>query len=117
MRAVWALASDRRDWFRIGGASLVGAPADALELLCAGRDPIPPAGRREPAALEPRLQRLLGQVSAGRDTPDKLARNGQGVSAVLLALSELELEGLLTRGDGGRYVPRAQPARASIADS
>jgi DNA processing protein len=100
-----------------GGASLVGEPADALELLCAGRDPTRPAGPREPAGLEPRLQRLLDQVSAGRDTPDKLARDGQGESAVLPALSELELAGLLARGDGGRYVPRAQPARASIADS
>ena len=49
---------------------------------------------------------MLASVGAGWDTPDKLARAGAGADEVLLALSELELLGLLMRGDGGRYLPR-----------
>jgi hypothetical protein len=45
-------------------------------------------------------------VGEGRDRPDKLADIGGDVGEVLLALSELELMGLLTRGDGGRYLLR-----------
>ena len=49
---------------------------------------------------------MLEQVGAGRDTPDKLAGGDGDAGEVLMALSELELLGLLARGDGGRYVPR-----------
>jgi hypothetical protein len=45
-------------------------------------------------------------VGEGWDNPDKLADVSDDVGDVLLALSELELMGLLTRGDGGRYLPR-----------
>lgn len=55
--------------------------------------------------LEPQLRAMLEQVGAGRDTPDKLVGE-HDAGEVLMALSELELMGLLTRGDGGRYVPR-----------
>jgi DNA processing protein len=55
--------------------------------------------------LEPRLRVMLEQVGAGRDTPDKLSGE-HDTGEVLMALSELELMGLLARGDGGRYVPR-----------
>jgi hypothetical protein len=44
-------------------------------------------------------------VDGGRDTPDRLAPACGTPDEVLLALSELELRGLLTRGDGGRYLP------------
>jgi predicted Rossmann fold nucleotide-binding protein DprA/Smf involved in DNA uptake len=47
---------------------------------------------------------VLERVGEGRDNPDKLADAGCDVGEVLLALSELELMGLLTRGDGGRYL-------------
>ena len=57
-------------------------------------------------ALEPRLQATLEQVGAGRDTPAKLAAASADAGEALLALGELELMGLLARGDGGRYVPR-----------
>jgi DNA processing protein len=89
------------------GASLVRGPQDALDLL----DP-PQADREARAAqaaglagegLEPRLARIL---DIGRDTPDQLAGAESDSADVLLALSELELLGLLVRGDGGRYVPR-----------
>ncbi len=42
----------------------------------------------------------------GADTPGKLTRAGEDPGQTLLALAELELMGLLGRGDGGRYVPR-----------
>jgi DNA processing protein len=56
--------------------------------------------------LAPALAATLGRVGAGFDTPDSLARAGEDPWEVLLTLSELELMGLLARGDGGRYVPR-----------
>jgi len=58
------------------------------------------------SGLEPRLKATLDGVGSGLDTPDKLARAGVDATDVLLALSELELMGLLARGDGGRYLPR-----------
>jgi DNA processing protein len=94
------------------GAKLVRGPADALELLYEGNPPrahahLPgTAARPKPTELEPRLRETLEQVGAGRDTPGKLTGASRDGGEVLLALGELELMGLLTRGDGGRYVPR-----------
>jgi DNA processing protein len=88
------------------GAHLVRGPADALELLHGGGVQTPYGGADARTGLEPRLRDTLEQVGSGRDTPDKLASAGDDAGATLLALSELELLGLLTRGDGGRYVPR-----------
>jgi DNA processing protein len=111
----------------IAGAQLVRGPEDVLELLCQ-LDPPEASGRgransdaapdlRAPAGLESRLRQTLERVGAGADTPDKLTGEGRDTAEVLLALSQLEVMGLLTRGDGGRYVPRdalqgpAMPAR------
>jgi DNA processing protein len=96
------------------GASLIRGPQDVLELLYRiGASPPDGHAAREPRAgaepyaeLEPRLKATLERVGAGCDTPDKLTRAGADSAEVLLALSELELIGLLARGDGGRYVPR-----------
>lgn len=95
------------------GAALVRGPADVLELLYKGNPPqgLSSARRRsggtpQASELEPRLQAMLEQVGAGNDTPGKLTGASRDTGDVLLALSELELMGLLTRGDGGRYVPR-----------
>ena len=110
------------------GVPLVRGPGDALDLLYgehAAREtdgsprtvdkpprtrtgaPARPDARESRAAkLEPRLKATLEQVGAGRDTPAKLTTRGEDPGEVLLTLSELELVGLLTRGDGGRYVPR-----------
>jgi DNA processing protein len=88
------------------GASLVRDAEDALALL-GGVAPIPaPAPVLRPRELGGRLREVLEQVGAGRDTPERLARAGHRLHEALLALSELELMGLLARGDGGRYVPR-----------
>jgi len=102
----------------MGGASLVRGPQDALELL----HPPPRADGERAAAsacgaagerpLEARLERMLERVGGGCDTPDALAREGVEPGDALLALSELELLGLLARGDGGRYVARASPPAA-----
>lgn len=92
----------------MGGAHLVRDAGDVLDLL---HHPGPPtgsgtaAGSELTAELEPRLERVLREVGTGRDTPDRLAGPGVEEAEVLLALSELELLGLLARGEGGRYVP------------
>jgi predicted Rossmann fold nucleotide-binding protein DprA/Smf involved in DNA uptake len=92
-----------------GGAPLVRDAADVLELLScpplrSGCETGTSAG--DPTAgLPGRLRAILEAVGAGRDTPDQLSRGGGNPGEVLLALSELELLGLLVRGDGGRYLP------------
>jgi DNA processing protein len=90
------------------GALMVRGPRDALDLLSLSPT-LPPIveshGGSRPE-LEPRLRTTLEQVGAGRDTPEKLLTAGADPEEALLALSELELMGLLARGDGGRYIPR-----------
>jgi len=104
------------------GASLVRGPRDVLELIYARgghtRALAPQADAAQPAIadragdehardrMRPALRAVLEHVGAGYDTPDKLTRAGVDAREVLPALSELELEGLLARGDGGRYLPR-----------
>jgi DNA processing protein len=87
------------------GAPLVRGAADALDLLYG----VPP-GQLDTSALPSKLRgdlrATLERVGAGEDTPGKLARAGEDPGETLLALAELELMGLLGRGDGGRYVPR-----------
>jgi predicted Rossmann fold nucleotide-binding protein DprA/Smf involved in DNA uptake len=99
------------------GANLVRDTADVLELLCLdAQQPqaqvqAPPRVRKQSRSEqdhtpEPRLQRILERVGMGADTPQKLAKAGVDTAEAMLALSELELMGLLGRGHGGRYVPR-----------
>jgi DNA processing protein len=97
------------------GASLVRGAQDVLELLgplagaaaqaagaAAHTDTVGTPAQRLPATLS----RTLELVGAGCDTPAQLTRAGEDPAEVLLALSELELMGLLGRGDGGRYLPQ-----------
>jgi DNA processing protein len=95
------------------GASLVRGPEDVLELLyppqASKRGPnlAPPRqGADRPRGLRAELQSILELVGSGHDTPDKLTRTGIDPADTLLGLSELELCGLLGRGDGGRYLLR-----------
>jgi DNA processing protein len=97
----------------MAGAPLVRGPEDVLDLLYKGNvsrgmteTPRRRSGPPQVTELEPRLRETLEQVGAGRDTPTKLIAGSADTGETLLALSELELMGLLTRGDGGRYVPR-----------
>ncbi len=93
------------------GARLVRGPQDALDLLygAGAREASgPPGGTAGGASrIEPRLARVLELVSGGHDTLAKLAARGAEPGDVAVALIELELEGLLLRGDGGRYLPSA----------
>jgi DNA processing protein len=94
------------------GALLVRDAADVLELLYEADDPAQArpaastASDRPEAKLGPRLRAVLERVGAGEDTPGRLAGGQVDAREVLCALSELELLGLLSRGDGGRYVVR-----------
>jgi DNA processing protein len=96
----------------LDGARLIREAADVLDLLYGARRPasasvLPPhaPGDRH-AELKPVLRELLERVGAGVDTPGKLTGEHEDAGELLLALSELELMGLLARGDGGKYVPR-----------
>jgi predicted Rossmann fold nucleotide-binding protein DprA/Smf involved in DNA uptake len=88
------------------GARLVRGAQDVLELLSAGPRSGSISEHEALRRLDPRLAGILESVGAGSDTPGKLIGSADDAGEVLLALSELELLGLLTRGDGGRYVPR-----------
>ena len=95
------------------GASLVRGPEDVLELLyppqASKRGPsLTPArqGADRPRGLRAELRSILELAGSGHDTPDKLTRAGIDPADTLLGLSELELRGLLGRGDGGRYLLR-----------
>jgi DNA processing protein len=99
----------------MGGAHLIRRTQDVLELLNGSWS----ASIGEPATrerIEPRLAKMLERIGSGRDTPEKLVGATDDAGEVLLALSELELMGLLTRGDGGRYVPRV-PSPVNSGDS
>jgi DNA processing protein len=89
------------------GAAMVRGPGDVLELLSPLSVPPPTMSIQaaEPR-LTSRLNTVLERVGAGCDTPEKLTSEGVGLEDALLALTELELMGLLGRGDGGRYVAR-----------
>jgi DNA processing protein len=87
------------------GAPLVRGAPDALDLLY-GVSPGQLDSLSLPSSLRPDLRATLERVGAGEDTPGKLTGVGDDPGETLLALAELELMGLLGRGDGGRYVPR-----------
>jgi DNA processing protein len=92
------------------GARLVRDAEDVLELLYetdGSRPAATAASLQSPHAVVPldaRLRDLLERVGAGDETPDSLVRGGMSLDDALAGLSELELLGLLWRGDGGRYV-------------
>jgi DNA processing protein len=89
------------------GARLIRGAADVLDLLYgASRPACAPEAVTSPfARLTPRLKTTLEKVGAGMDTPGKLIGDQHEPGELLLALSELELMGLLARGHGGRYMP------------
>jgi DNA processing protein len=105
------------------GAAVVRDARDALDLAATPggpprRRPVPdrrapaPAARSpvtaEPAArLAPELRRVLHAVEDGADSPDRLAvAFGGDVTRASIALTQLELAGLLRRERDGRYTLR-----------
>ncbi|HTA37394.1 MAG TPA: DNA-processing protein DprA [Solirubrobacteraceae bacterium] len=97
------------------GAALVTCAGDVLELIyeAEGRRATAQATSKRHTELEPRLRHVLEQVGDGCDTPGKLLAKCSGTGEPMRSLGELELLGLLERGDGGRYVladPLAPPA-------
>ena len=89
------------------GAKLVRNTQDALDALYGVGMREAEEQKQERVTLEPRLAEVLEGVGRGADTVTKLAADGSKPSELALALIELELQGLLVRGDGGRYVPSA----------
>lgn len=95
------------------GATLVRGPGDVLELLsCAGEHSDEGSTARD--RLRPQLREVLERVGEGLDTAEKLTSGKPDAGELLQALSELELLGLLARGDGGRYVPRLAVGGAPV---
>jgi hypothetical protein len=76
--------------------------------LAAEQEPPAPAAKQatEPA-LEPRLEGVLERVRGGEDTLAKLCLGASDCDEPALALTELELTGLLRRTPDGRYLPSA----------
>jgi DNA processing protein len=91
----------------MNGARLVRGPQDALDVLYGVG--IYEATGQSLAMLDlhPPLANVLELVGGGQDTLAKLSRSGTCSEEVAVALAELELRGLLSRGDGGRYLPCA----------
>jgi predicted Rossmann fold nucleotide-binding protein DprA/Smf involved in DNA uptake len=92
----------------MSGAKLVRNAQDALDVLygVGARTVTDQSG--ESTALGSRLTHMLERVGAGEDTIAKLMKSGSDPGEVAIALAELELRGLLVRGDAGRYVPSAR---------
>jgi predicted Rossmann fold nucleotide-binding protein DprA/Smf involved in DNA uptake len=84
------------------GAHVVRDVQDVLDLLFGAGGRSAQAHPRE--GLEPALRRVLDEVAGGRDTVAALARSQSEAETALVALSELELLGLVRRTPGGRYV-------------
>lgn len=89
------------------GAGLVRDAQDVLDrVLGAGTVAVPRPDGRE---LAPSLRRLLEAVSNGRDTLAALATPEGDVEEALVGLAELELQGYVRRGPGGRYARTHTP--------
>jgi DNA processing protein len=99
------------------GARLVTGAGDVLELI-GDAERLSASGERRGSArltgLDPLLRDVLERVGAGEDTPGRLLGAHADADELLRALGELELMGLLVRGDGGRYVA-ADPLTAAAA--
>jgi DNA processing protein len=92
-----ALSAGTNDLIRQGATPLLSAD-DVLDALGLERPPPPP---RAPDSLSAGARAALGRLSESTASLDELARaSGLGSSAVAVALTELELAGLVTVADG-----------------
>lgn len=88
----------------MNGAQLIRGPQDALDLLYGlGTHQLP----SPTIEIEPQLRDVLERVGCGEDTLAKLTARDNQSNDIALALIDLELRGLLIRGDGGRYLTSA----------
>jgi DNA processing protein len=92
----------------MNGARLIRNAQDALDVLygVGARNASDPATAA--ATLGPQLMRILERVGDGEDTMAKLSKHESDSGELAVALVELELRGLLVRGDAGRYVVSAR---------
>jgi DNA processing protein len=104
-------ASSGTNALLMSGARLVRNPQDVLDVLygLGVREAYAPSVASD---FEPRLARVLERVARGEDTLGKLVGDDGQSDEIVLALTELELRGVLLRGHGGRYLPSA---RAPVA--
>ena len=77
-------------------------PPSVPGVVPSGRDGAGAAASRR--GLEEDLRRLVARVGAGQDTLERLVEGGLERGRALVGLAELELRGLVARGDGGRYM-------------
>jgi DNA processing protein len=99
------------------GARMATGVSDVLDLIGdAERLGASREGRQSArlAGLDPLMQDVLERVGAGEDTPGRLLGAHTDADQLLRILGELEVMGLLERGDGGRYVA-ADPLAAAVA--
>jgi DNA processing protein len=87
------------------GARLIRDAGDVLDALYGvGARPTRSAAPDPGAGLPPALRSLLAAVGDGCDTLGALVARGLDLEAALSGLAELEVQGRLRRGLGGRYV-------------
>lgn len=83
------------------GATLIACPEDALDLLYRGEKV---QTESHDSMLDANQLDLIERVGAGEDTLERLVQ-GPEAERMLTALSQLRCNGLIARGDGGRYLP------------
>jgi DNA processing protein len=83
------------------GAIVVRGPQDVLDALFGAGARTAEAGWRP--ELSPERRRLLSALAEAADTSDALARAGLDADRGLVEVAELELDGYVRRGPGGRF--------------
>jgi DNA processing protein len=86
------------------GAALVTSAQDVLDVIYGVGEVR--AAPRVVSCLEPPLAALLEAIAEGEEGEAAFARAGLRSESGLAALAQLELDGLVARGPGGRYLVR-----------
>jgi DNA processing protein len=84
------------------GAHVIRDAQDALDVACGVGARMVCSGP-DLSNLDPALRLLLDGIEEGKDTLPALAAE-HGADAVMVGLADLELQGLVRRGAGGRYL-------------